>query len=223
MVAACGYGSTPLGLFTVLIPCAPMFISSWEQFHTGTLYLGYFNGPCEGIIIACTLMSISAIYGPQFYHTRAVDIIGWPFSSHPSVMMYDLFVGMCLFATFFAHIPSWYVHSRTTESSFYNVYVARKARGQSFFAALPQLTPIVLFFAAHYAWLLSPYSHILESGGLMQVSLTMTFVFGRMTTKIILVYPLKPSESSSVGASHKTTVPIFYKSCHPALHIRHNH
>jgi ethanolaminephosphotransferase len=111
MVAACGYGSTPLGLFTVLIPCAPMFFSSWEQFHTGTLYLGYFNGPCEGIIIACTLMGISAIYGPGFYHERAVDVIGWPFTSN-SIMMYDLFVGMCLLGLFFAHIPSWYFSRR---------------------------------------------------------------------------------------------------------------
>src|SRR5579862_4228026 len=103
MVAACGYGSTPLGLFVVLIPCAPMFLSSWEQYHTGTLYLGYFNGPCEGIIIACTLMAISAIHGPEFYHRPAVDVFGWPFQG-TSIMMYDLFVLMCLSAFFFAHL-----------------------------------------------------------------------------------------------------------------------
>ena len=73
-------------------------------------------------------------------------------------------------------------------TSFYNVYTARKSRGQSFLPTLPQLAPIVIFFAAHYAWLLSPYSRILDNGGLMRVGLTMTFVFGRMTTKIILVF-----------------------------------
>jgi ethanolaminephosphotransferase len=107
MAAAGGYGSSPLGLFTVLIPCAPMFLSSWEQYHTGTLYLGFFNGPCEGIIIACTLMSLSAIYGPQFYHQRAIDVIGWPVTNR-SIMMYDLFVALCVAGLFLAHIPSWY-------------------------------------------------------------------------------------------------------------------
>jgi ethanolaminephosphotransferase len=107
MAAAGGYGSSPLGLFTVLIPCAPMFLSSWEQYHTGTLYLGFFNGPCEGIIIACTLMSLSAIYGPQFYHQRAIDVIGWPITNR-SMVMYDLFVALCLAGLFLAHIPSWY-------------------------------------------------------------------------------------------------------------------
>lgn len=106
MVAACGYGSTPLGLFTVIIPCAPMFLSSWEQYHTGVLYLGYFNGPCEGIIIACTIMGFAAAYGPGFYHQRAIDAIGWPITDE-SIMMYDLFVWMCLIALFTIQVPSW--------------------------------------------------------------------------------------------------------------------
>lgn len=40
-----GYGATKTGAFTALIPCLPMFFSTWETYHTHTLYLGYFNGP----------------------------------------------------------------------------------------------------------------------------------------------------------------------------------
>lgn len=108
MVAACGYGSTPIGLFTVIIPCAPMFLSSWEQYHTGVLYLGYFNGPCEGIIIACAIMGIAAIYGPGFYHQKAVDVFGHAIKDD-SIMMYDIFVVMCLAALFLVHLPGWYL------------------------------------------------------------------------------------------------------------------
>jgi ethanolaminephosphotransferase len=43
--AAMGYGPTKTGAFTALIPCLPMFFSTWETYHTHTLYLGYFNGP----------------------------------------------------------------------------------------------------------------------------------------------------------------------------------
>jgi hypothetical protein len=113
------------------------------------------------------------------------------------------------------------------DSSFYNVYVARKSRGQRVWSTLPQLTPIILFFAAHYAWLLSPYSHTLQNGGLMRVSLTMTFVFGRMTTKIILVpapppRPPSPNERlSCIGTPHQTTIPIFHKSHYTSLSLRH--
>ena len=106
MVAACGYGSTPLGLFTVLIPCPTMYLSSWEQYHTGILYLGFFNGPCEGIIIACTIMGLAATYGPGFYHQQAMNIL--PFVKDPSIMVHHLFVVMCLFAFFGVHLPAWY-------------------------------------------------------------------------------------------------------------------
>jgi len=257
-VAACSYGSTPLGLFTVLIPCITMFFSSWEQFHTGTLYLGYFNGPCEGIIIACGLMSVSAIYGPGVYHRRAAEVMGWPFLGS-QVMVYELFVGMCLFAFFAVHMPSWYLPIPRTggskpnipcggifclgggvNGSMWNVYQARKRKGLSFSGTLPHLIPILLFFTAHYLWLLSPYSHILENNGLMRVSLTMTFVFGRMTTKIILVLPLSPfplppepqffpqffvAQSVAdliVGTPHETTLPILHKPHHPPFPLRSN-
>ena len=91
------------------------------------------------------------------------------------------------------HTPTLLVfytfNAATLTRSFYNVYQARKSRGQPFLSTLLQLAPIIVFFAANYAWLLSPYSNILKNGGLMRVGLTMTFVFGRMTTKIILVIP----------------------------------
>jgi hypothetical protein len=39
------FGTSKTGAFTALIPCLPMFFSTWETYHTHTLYLGYFNGP----------------------------------------------------------------------------------------------------------------------------------------------------------------------------------
>jgi len=46
--AAIGVGPTKKGAFTALVPCLPMFFSTWETYHTHTLYLGYFNGPTGG-------------------------------------------------------------------------------------------------------------------------------------------------------------------------------
>src|SRR5436190_7074604 len=43
--AAMGLGTSKSGVFTALVPCLPMFFSTWETYHTHTLYLGYFNGP----------------------------------------------------------------------------------------------------------------------------------------------------------------------------------
>ena len=89
-----------------LSPVHQCFFPHGNNIIPGVLYLGYFNGPCEGIIIACTIMGFAAAYGPGFYHQRAIDAIGWPITDE-SIMMYDLFVWMCLIALFTIQVPSW--------------------------------------------------------------------------------------------------------------------
>ncbi|KAL8951581.1 MAG: hypothetical protein Q9183_007449, partial [Haloplaca sp. 2 TL-2023] len=48
--------------------------------------------------------------------------------------------------------------------------------------------PIVVFTASCSAWLYSPYSTLMQENRLVLFCLTMSFVFGRMTTKIILAH-----------------------------------
>ncbi|KAJ8120812.1 hypothetical protein O1611_g10268 [Lasiodiplodia mahajangana] len=74
--AAMALGTSKSGVFTALCPCLAMFFSTWETYHTHTLYLGYFNGPTEGILIACSVMAISGIYGPGIWTERIVDLVG---------------------------------------------------------------------------------------------------------------------------------------------------
>src|SRR5580704_13438214 len=95
--AAMGLGASKSGVFTALIPCLPMFFSTWETYHTHTLYLGYFNGPTgtylsyssyptwflnsnadpgeEGLILACTIMVTSGYYGPEVWTYRITSLV----------------------------------------------------------------------------------------------------------------------------------------------------
>ena len=41
-------GHSPYTLLCILVGCWSMYLSTWEEFHTGTLYLGWINGPVEG-------------------------------------------------------------------------------------------------------------------------------------------------------------------------------
>ena len=46
----------------------------YQEYHTGTLYLGYFNGPTEGVLISCTIHLISAIFGElDFVSTKPLS------------------------------------------------------------------------------------------------------------------------------------------------------
>ncbi|CRG92146.1 putative CDP-alcohol phosphatidyltransferase class-I family protein C22A12,10 [Talaromyces islandicus] len=178
--AAMGLGATQLGAFTALIPCLPMFFSTWETFHTHTLYLGYFNGPTEGLLIAIGIMIASGIYGPQIWRSQVSDVFG-----HPEIFgtrsFLDFWVAIVLGSFLVAHLPA----------CVYNVAQARKRQGLPVLPIFLEWTPILVFTSAVLGWLFSPYSSLLANNHLVLFSIVMSFVFGRMTTKIILAHLLK--------------------------------
>ncbi len=104
--AAMGFGSTSQGAFIMIVSSWPMFFSSWEQYHTGILYLGYFNGPTEGLTFACLMMCLSGYYGPGFWHVLAKDNFGFD-KLLGNTTMEQVFLGNVLVALFVVHIPFW--------------------------------------------------------------------------------------------------------------------
>ncbi|KAL8679150.1 MAG: hypothetical protein Q9186_004541 [Xanthomendoza sp. 1 TL-2023] len=175
--AAMGLGSSPKGVFTALIPCLPMFFSTWETYHTHTLYLGYFNGPTEGLIIACSMMIASGYYGPQIWTQPMTDLIDRP-EIFGSASVVDVWIPV-IFSTFlFIHLPACIL----------NVAKARRAKNLPLAPVFVEWLPILVFTASCTGWLYSPYSTLMRDNRLVLFCLTMSFVFGRMTTKIILAH-----------------------------------
>jgi len=193
-----GLGTSPAGVLTALIPCLPMFFSTWETYHTHVLYLGYFNGPtgmyfswsasfrhlltvcAEGLIIACTLMVISGACGPEIWTMKLKDTIG----DHSLLGEYsfrDLWVPIIVSAFMIAHLPAC-VH---------NVVQARKRQNLPVLPVFLEWTPIIIFSASCWLWLASPHTSLLTDNRLVLFCLTLSFVFGRMTTKIILAHLTK--------------------------------
>jgi hypothetical protein len=50
----------------------PFYLSTWEEFHTGTLFLGVVNGPTEGLIAGVVVKALSGVYGEREF----VEIMG---------------------------------------------------------------------------------------------------------------------------------------------------
>lgn len=173
--AAMGLGPTKTGAFTALVPCLPMFFSTWETYHTHTLFLGAFNGPTEGLMIACAIMAISGYCGPEIWQYRLADYVGYP--EHLGDLTFrDLWVPIILTAFFTAHLPS----------CVYNVAVARHRDNLPLWPVFFEWIPMIIFTGAIAAWIGSPYSILLSENHLVIFCLTLSFVFGRLTTKIIL-------------------------------------
>src|SRR5258706_10703264 len=109
-VAAMGLGTSKSGVFTALVPCLAMFFSTWETYHTHTLYLGVFNGPTEGLIIACIVMVIAGYFGPGVFAIPLSSYLSpayfpGPLAAISSYSFRDLWVLIILITFSIAHLP----------------------------------------------------------------------------------------------------------------------
>jgi len=170
-----GLGPTKTGAFTALVPCLPMFFSTWETYHTHTLYLGYFNGPTEGLMIACAIMVVSGYYGPQVWTSRVADVVGHA-DMFGDLNVRDLWVPTILVSFLVAHLPACVT----------NVARARRRAGLPVAPVFLDWAPMTVYCLGVGFWLASPHSALLRSNHLVLLCLTLSFVFGRLTTKIIL-------------------------------------
>ncbi|OBT89459.1 hypothetical protein VE02_02043 [Pseudogymnoascus sp. 03VT05] len=178
--AAMGLGNSKAAMFTALVPCIPMFFSTWETYHTHTLYLGVINGPTEGLIIACMIMMLAGHFGPVIWTQPLIDFFGtaWFPSSLSALTFRDVWVGIIILTLFGTQIPFCVL----------NVVRARRRDNLPIAPVFLEWTPMITFSVAVGTWLLSPHSTLMAENHLVLFCLTMAFVFGRMTTKIILAH-----------------------------------
>ncbi|PIA19315.1 sn-1,2-diacylglycerol cholinephosphotransferase [Coemansia reversa NRRL 1564] len=176
--SAFGCGISWRSILVVFMTTMSFFFSTWEEYHTGVLYLGYINGPTEILTIAVLACFASGIWGPQIWHVPASEslpLIGDKFPT--SWELIDVMLLLTLAAMLFGHclVCCW------------NVYSACKAKNKSFFATLPQLFQYVAFAGSCYLWL-SHSTTILADNHLVLFLVTAGTAFGRIVSKIILAH-----------------------------------
>ena len=125
-------------------------------------------------------MLVSAYFGPHVWKEPLGELIALPEALHTlnDWTPRDLWVPIILFSFFTAHLPSCVI----------NVAKARRARGEALAPTLLEWTPIIIYTVSACSWLYSPHSILLQDNHLILLCLTQSFVFGRMTTKIILAH-----------------------------------
>ncbi|KAI0384117.1 CDP-alcohol phosphatidyltransferase [Hypomontagnella monticulosa] len=181
--AAMALGTSKSGVFTALCPCLPMFFSTWETYHTHTLYLGYVNGPTEGLLIACSVMAISGFYGPGIWTEPIVNIVGkdYLFGYDELVgnhSIRDVWILIIVGSLLLGHMPFCVL----------NVVKARRRNNLPVLPVFLEWIPMAIYTISIGAWLYSPYSTLMRENHLVLFCLTMSLVFGRMTTKMILAH-----------------------------------
>ncbi|KAA1076259.1 hypothetical protein PGT21_036406 [Puccinia graminis f. sp. tritici] len=199
--AAVGTGHSLYAVFILIVACWPMYLSTWEEYHTGILYLGFVNGPTEGLLIAMAVLLCTGFGGVQIWSKPAENFIMLPqpiltYSEKygHQLTLLDLFVSFVMFALVFGHAPSCFYNTwtaiRTNKSQ---PRSKQDLRILSFSQALLRTLPLLIFTFCSALWLASPHSHILKSEKIIEFGLMLCLIFGRIATRIILSHLTKSS------------------------------
>lgn len=140
-------------------------------------------------MIACLFIITTGTFGPEVWRTplSQYPLLSTVFASLPlpenpylnaETSLLDIWIPFILFSFFSAHLPE----------CLSNVIRARRAAKLPVAPIFLEWTPMIIYTASIMGWLFSPYSTLLAENHLVLFSLTMSFVFGRMTTKIILAH-----------------------------------
>jgi ethanolaminephosphotransferase len=70
-------------------------MSTWEQYHTGTLYLGYFNGPEEGITTLVLAFGYTYFSGFELWNQSFKELFA---ITDPTIPDFELKLGFAVCA-----------------------------------------------------------------------------------------------------------------------------
>lgn len=72
---ALGLGRSWWTVASQVATLANFYLTTWEEYHTGTLYLSYFSGPVEGILMIVGIYFVSGFYGPQVWNNKIFTVL----------------------------------------------------------------------------------------------------------------------------------------------------
>ncbi|KAJ3403864.1 hypothetical protein HDV05_007568 [Chytridiales sp. JEL 0842] len=49
------------------------YLSTWEEYHTGILFLSECSGPIEGLLIICVVFIFTFFTGPQYWNAPIIE------------------------------------------------------------------------------------------------------------------------------------------------------
>ncbi|KAG0232090.1 hypothetical protein BGW42_008383 [Actinomortierella wolfii] len=186
-------GQTWWTILSQFLPLANFYLTTWEEYHTGTLYLSAFSGPVEGIIMIVILYFITAITGPQFWLHTFQDFV----PALPAIQINHFLIAFGT-VSLLGNILTAFQH----------VIKARQDKRQPVLPALMGLLPYVGMSFVAYFWL-NASPHIVTQHAVpwvLYVGLSFGYTVGLMITAHVTHQPFPMFNVSFVplifGALH---------------------
>ncbi|SNX82428.1 related to EPT1 - sn-1,2-diacylglycerol ethanolamine- and cholinephosphotransferase [Melanopsichium pennsylvanicum] len=148
--AALNLGRSVWAPASLIATLANFYLTTWEEFHTGTLFLSAFSGPVEGILMIVFIYALTGfVGGPLFWDRGILNVTGLakiPLVSQTlgrfNLPLNDTFLVFALLGLL-ANIAG----------SYGNVINARKSRNQSTITPLFGLVPLIAQIGFNVYWM----------------------------------------------------------------------
>lgn len=135
-----------------MIACLTNFyLTTWEEFHTGTLYLSAFSGPVEGILMICTIYLITGLApsGSRFWDRGILGVTH--LERIPAVAKHLKNWNLPLNDAFLAFGALGLLAN--VAASYSNVARARRARNESAITPVTGLAPLAILLSCLWLWM----------------------------------------------------------------------
>lgn len=171
--AALNVGRSYWSIATMIACLANFYLTTWEEFHTGTLYLSAFSGPVEGILMICAIYLITgtSASGSQFWDRGILSI------SHleriPAVARALKEWNLPLNDAFLAFGALGLLGNIV--ASYGNVAKARRGRGESAVTPVVGLVPLAVLLASLWVWMTAGDARVMAD---KQAFITLYSAFG---------------------------------------------
>ncbi|KAF9449981.1 cholinephosphotransferase [Macrolepiota fuliginosa MF-IS2] len=192
---ALGLGRSWWTVASEIFTLANFYLTTWEEYHTGVLFLGYFSGPVEGILIIVTIYIVTGFCGTLFWETKFWTLLKldhvYPFTRLPNLPLNESFM---VFAALGLGINILHAYlnvytSRTSEK----VIRAHTKDTNPLTLLLPFLAPTVI----QIAWLSHPamnHSAIIHSALFVPFLCAWGLQFAHQVGRMILAHVTLGSE-----------------------------
>ncbi|GAA5934069.1 uncharacterized protein JCM15063_000546 [Sporobolomyces koalae] len=165
------------------------YLSTWEEWHTGTLFLSAFSGPVEGILLVVGIFTVTGFKGPQFWDTGVLTLFGLSPADFPfpvkNLPLNDLFLVFSSIGLVFNII--------TATKNVYASLPAAKRTPLSILKPLSRLSPWVVHTTAMLTWLLAKEPLLLRTTLFIPFAFTWGLSFAHHVQLLILAHLTKSS------------------------------
>ncbi|KAL7266026.1 Phosphotransferase, partial [Rhizina undulata] len=144
---AMNFGYSYQTVLTMFASLCAFYLTTWEEYHTGTLYLGIVSGPVEGVLTLCAVFAFTGLKGGSFWSKPMFKTLGIESPAFLPEILKDL-----PFNKWYLVYGGVLLAFNIIQSS-QNVISARRSKNLPIFPALAGLAPFFLTWALVPIWL----------------------------------------------------------------------